>query len=110
MWGRYITYDYMGRLGRDYVGVFPAEDIDGNEVTLPQSVADESDLVLITDYNTYNTTVDYYGFANHPPSVSDAPNQRDGLNVGHLDGSVVWRAERDTVPTYQWRPNDWKRY
>mgnify|MGYP001374951979 CR=1 FL=1 len=110
MWGRYITYDYLGRLGMDWVGRNPPKDINGNDVEFARSTSDDSNIVLVTDYNTYSDVEDAYSFTNHPASVSDMLNPRNGLNVGHLDGSVIWKDERDTVASYQWRPGAWKKF
>lgn len=110
MWGRKISYDYLGRRGSDFAWTDPPLDINGNIVEIAQSISDETDLVLITDFNSYSAAEDVYSQANHPASVPDALTQRDGLNVGHLDGSVIWIPERETVARYQWRPNRWRKF
>ena len=114
MWGRYITYDYLGRIEHDYMGNTPAKDIHGNAIEFPLSADDPSDWVLVTDYNDYYPHEDAYSFTNHPGASGSPVSPRDGLNVGSLDGSVNWRDERDTWARLRWRlqPGDgqWKRF
>ena len=109
MWGRSITYYYFGKQSVDIIGSTPPLDFDGNVVEFPLSVADNSDLVLITDANWYSESFDGYGRSMHPSNPINASAERDysleraGINLGRLDGSVKWRHESDTLPRYQIR-------
>lgn len=111
IWGRYITYDYFGRQTIDYGGKSPPLDINGDVFAPPVSLVDEPGSVLITDMSNYDPLEDAYTFINHPPNPDyNIYSQRDGTNVGYLDGSVVWKHERETVSRFQWRPNLWKKF
>ena len=111
MWGRFITYDYMGQLISDWLINNPPLDIDGNEYEFPSTLADPTNSVLLIDTNYYWAKFDGYTFSNHPAHADDhLPSLRDGLNVGWLDGSVRWKEESATVATFQWRFGLWKRF
>ena len=111
MWGRFITYDYMGQLISDWLINNPPLDIDGNEYEFPSTLADPTNSVLLIDTSNYRPNFDGYTFSNHPAHTDDYVYVlRDGLNVGWLDGSVRWKDESATVATYQWRFGLWKRF
>ena len=106
IWGRLITYNYLGNQSMDYAGKSPPRDINDNVVEYPLSIADEPQLVLITDGNWYSQGFNGYGRSMHPSNPASASLERDysleraGLNVGHLDGSVEWRHESETLPRF----------
>ena len=109
IWGRYITYDYFGNQTSDYLHredpnpPLPV-DAQGNEVEFPTDLNGRGDMVLMTDLTA----------TNHPPSLTNGsnllPGERDGLNVGYVDGSVLWKDEAQTQRVFQWRINGWKRF
>ncbi len=109
IWGRNITYNYLGNQTVDITGG-PAVDINGLAVEFPSESSDAPDLVVITDANWYHPTEDWYGRSTHPSieaQASDEAIPRDGLNVGVLDGSVHWRNEAETVPRLLIRISGW---
>ena len=113
IWGRYTTYDYLGNVTTDFrTNNNPPIDINGDRYLFATSIDDESGMVLVTDYNNYQPADDAYSFTSHPPAsgADGAVNPRDGLNVGHLDASVIWKAENDTVARYQWETGQWHKF
>lgn len=103
IWGRYITYDYLGNS--------TMIDSKGNPYELPTDLNGRGDLVLMTDFN--NNWGAIYQFSNHPANAQSggAPYNpvRDGLNVGYVDGSADWKNEAETtakkldLPTGGWK-------
>ena len=110
IWGRYITYDYLGNQVDDFQGS-PPTDIDGNLVEYPKNLSGRGDLVLLTDFNSYTPGGDY-AFSNHLPNNGrDIYNpKREGLNVGLTDGSVTWKNESETKAQLNWGPGPWKKF
>lgn len=100
--GAYITFDYFGHQTIDCNAKNPPLDINGDILEVPVSLADDGDLVLITDMSNYDPLLDLYTFINHPSNPDENKySEREGTNVGHLDGSVIWKGERDTVARLQ---------
>ena len=93
----------------DFAGKSPPCNINGNVVEYPLSISDEPQLILITDANWYSEGFGGYGWSTHPSNSTntflqpDSSVDRDGLNLGRLDGSVKWRHESNTLARYQIR-------
>ncbi len=75
---------------------------------IPRRLIDEGDWVVITDDNSwYIPDVNFHQQAherwrNHADADGTGPSEVpfNGINVGHLDGSVRWIPERDTQLRY----------
>ena len=110
--GRYITYDYYGRGVPDGFGRNPAIDIDGDVTEVPESLLDASpDAVLMADWGWYSSALGLHTSANHPPYHGNgAFPGRDGINSGHVDGSVAWVDDSETIARLYIHSAYWHKY
>ena len=110
----FSDYCYFGQQTNDLSSwIGPARDIDGNPLNLAESLDSPSDAILFTDASAAITgfagaTSPDFGYEGQahpgwwcPVSWQFAPIPREGLNVGTLDGSVLWKDEEDTTLGYK---------